>query len=106
MLYLQFEKEKSGSLPLDQCTEKKGLSMKKIFVKNEHGYDKTSTFDSKKILASLKRRKRGRKVPTSVALDPELVSKIKEAGEGCGLPYQVLLRMFIIEGFKKWKKAA
>lgn len=79
--------------------------MKKIYVKSNKEYEKTSDFDEKKILQSLKRRKTGRKVPTSVALDPELVTEIKEAAEDKGLPYQVLLRMFIIDGFKKWKKA-
>lgn len=80
--------------------------MKKTYVKNDKGYDSPSEFDEKKILASLKRRKDGRKVPTSVALDPELVLEIKEAAEERGVPYQVLLRMFIVDGFKKWKKAS
>jgi len=79
--------------------------MKKTHVKNDKSYDSASEFDEKKILASLKRRKGGRKVPTSVALDPELVVEIKESAEERGVPYQVLLRMFIVDGFKKWKKA-
>lgn len=79
--------------------------MKKTFVKNDKTYDSASEFDEKKILASLKRRKSGRKVPTSVALDPELVDAIKESAKERGVPYQILLRMFIVDGFKKWKKA-
>jgi len=79
--------------------------MKKAYVKSDKAYDTPSEFDEKKILASLKRRKGGRKVPTSVALDPELVIEIKESAEERGIPYQVLLRMFIVDGFKKWKKA-
>jgi len=77
----------------------------KKYVKNEKGYDTPSDYDEKKISAAMKRSKENRKVPTSVALDPNLVLAIKEAAEDKGLPYQVLLRMFIVEGFKKWKHA-
>ena len=79
--------------------------MKKTYVKNSKEYDAPSEFDEKKILASLKRSKGSRKVPTSVALDPKLVVEIKDAADERGVPYQVLLRMFIVDGFKKWKKA-
>jgi predicted DNA binding CopG/RHH family protein len=41
-----------------------------------------------------------------VALVPDLVAEIKEAAAERGVPYQVLLRMFIIEGFKSWQKSA
>jgi hypothetical protein len=54
-------------------------------------------------VAAMKRLKAKRKIPTSVELDPYLVAAIKEAAEACGVPYQVLLRMFIIEGFKSWQ---
>ena len=54
----------------------------------------------------MKRLKAKKKVPTSVALDPDLVSEIKIAAEEKGVPYQVLLRMFIVEGFKRWQKGA
>jgi predicted DNA binding CopG/RHH family protein len=80
--------------------------MSKRYVKNDKSYDGPSEFDEKKIAAAMKRMKAKRKVPTSVALDPDLVAEIKNAAEDRGLPYQVLLRMFIIEGFKSWKKSA
>ena len=78
--------------------------MGKYFVKNDPDYDKTSQFDEKKLIEAMKRRKGGKKVPTSVALDPELVIEIKAAAEDKGVPYQVLLRMFIVDGFKRWKR--
>ena len=80
--------------------------MSKRYVKNEKGYEKTSTFDEEKIVAAMKRLKTKKKVPTSVALDPDLVAEIKVAAEERSVPYQVLLRMFIIDGFKRWQKGA
>jgi predicted DNA binding CopG/RHH family protein len=80
--------------------------MSKRYVKNEKGYEKASEFDDKKIAAAMKRLKAKKKVPTSVALDPDLVAEIKVAAEEKGVPYQVLLRMFIVEGFKRWRKTA
>jgi len=50
-----------------------------------------------------RRPRRPRKKPTSVALDPELLSELKEIADSKGLPYQVLMRMFIIEGLKRLK---
>ena len=47
-----------------------------------------------------------RNVLTSVALDRDLVEAIKKAAEERGVPYQVLLRMLIIDGFKSWQKSA
>lgn len=80
--------------------------MNKQYVKSDKSYENSSEYDEKKILAAMKRLKAKRKVPTSVALDPDLVAAIKEAAEARGVPYQVLLRMFIIEGFKSWQKSA
>lgn len=79
--------------------------MSKTYVKNEKGYEKASEFDEKKLKAAMKSRRGNRKVPTSVALDPDLVKEIKKAAEERGLPYQVLLRMFIVDGFNKWRNA-
>ena len=75
----------------------------KKYVKSEKGYEE-SEFEEKKIRAAMKRRKAGRKIPTSVALDPEFVLALKEEAEHRGVPYQVLLRMFIVDGFKKLRK--
>jgi predicted DNA binding CopG/RHH family protein len=43
-------------------------------------------------------------VPTSVALDPRFVADLKKEAKARGIPYQVLMRMFIIEGFERMKK--
>jgi predicted DNA binding CopG/RHH family protein len=56
----------------------------------------------KKVRAELGEPK---KVPTSVALDPRLVTELKKAAQERGIPYQVLMRMFIIDGFERMKKA-
>ena len=80
--------------------------MSKRYVKSDKSYEKPSEYNENAIAAAMKRLKSKRKVPTSVALDPDLVDAIKQAAEDRGVPYQVLLRMFIIEGFKSWKKRA
>jgi len=75
------------------------------YVKSKRGYEE-SEFETSKIRNAMKRRKGVRKVPTSVALDPDLVEEIKQEAERRGIPYQIMLRMFIIEGFNNMKKAA
>ena len=68
------------------------------YVRNESEYRQVS-FDSAKIEAAIKSRRPSRKQPTSVALDPQLVADLKAEAKARGVPYQVLMRMFIIEGF-------
>lgn len=79
------------------------------YVKNEKGYEKTMNADWEAVKKGLKKVRaqigEPRKVPTSVALDPRLVADLKKVAKARGIPYQVLLRMFIIEGYKKLKKA-
>lgn len=75
------------------------------YVKNKRGYEETE-FEASKIKDAMRRRKGVRKMPTSVALDPDLVEAIKEEAERRGIPYQIMLRMFIVEGFNNLKKAA
>jgi len=64
------------------------------YVRNESEYRQVS-FDSAKIEAAMKRRRSSRKQPTSVALDPQLVADLKAEAKARGVPYQVLMRMFI-----------
>ena len=61
-------------------------------------------FDEKKIIASAKRLKAKRKLPTSVALEEETVKELKSIAEHKGIPYQILMRMFILDGLKKMKR--
>ena len=78
------------------------------YVKNEAGYEKSFKADWKAVKAGLKKVRaevgEPRKVPTSVALDPRFVAELKKEAEARGVPYQILMRMFIIEGFQRMKK--
>jgi predicted DNA binding CopG/RHH family protein len=74
------------------------------YVKNESEYRRVS-FEPAKIKAAMKRANAPRKKPTSVALDPRLVAELKAEARTRGIPYQVLMRMFIVEGFKRLKRA-
>jgi predicted DNA binding CopG/RHH family protein len=74
------------------------------YVKNESEYEKIS-FDSARIRAALRKAVPARKQPTSVALDPQLVEELKAEASARGVPYQVLMRMFIVEGFARLKRA-
>ena len=79
------------------------------YVKNEKGYEESFDADWKAVKKGLKkvRAEHGepKKVPTSVALDPRFVAELKKAAEERGIPYQILMRMFIIEGFQRMRKA-
>lgn len=78
------------------------------YVKNEKGYDKPFGADWKAVKKGLKKVRaevgEAKKIPTSVALDPSFVADLKKEAQARGLPYQVLMRMFIIEGFQRLKK--
>ncbi|OGQ21526.1 MAG: hypothetical protein A3I05_03230 [Deltaproteobacteria bacterium RIFCSPLOWO2_02_FULL_44_10] len=62
--------------------------------------------DASKILEAMKRYKNERKRPTSVALDDATISELKKVAEKQGIPYQVLIRVFILDGLERLKKAA
>ena len=70
------------------------------YVKNEKGYEKSFKTDWKALKSGLKkaRAEQGepKKVPTSIALDPRFVAELKKEAENRGIPYQILMRMFII----------
>ena len=82
--------------------------MKKRYVKNEKGYEKSVKTDWKALKKGLKKARsevgEPKKVPTSVALDPRFVQDLKKEAKNRGIPYQILMRMFIIEGFQRLKK--
>ena len=71
------------------------------YVKSDKMYDVGSQFEKRKILAAAKRLKKRRKLPTSVALEEETVKELKTLAEWRGVPYQVLMRMFILDGLHK-----
>ena len=80
--------------------------MKKSYVKSHKDYDSDNELDSKKILAAMKRYKDTRKKPTSVALDEVTIQELKSVAEKQGIPYQVLIRVFILDGLDRLKKTA
>ncbi len=57
-------------------------------------------FDSEASLKDRAARKK-RKLPTSVALDSETIFKLKSVAEEKGIPYQVLMRSYILKGLKE-----
>jgi predicted DNA binding CopG/RHH family protein len=75
----------------------------KRYAKSLKDY-KNIQFDEKMLIASAKRLKSKRKLPTSVALEEETVRELKSIAEHKGIPYQILMRMFILEGLKKVKR--
>ena len=80
--------------------------MKKTYAKSLKEYDQPFELDSKKILAAMKRFKKSPKKPTSVALDETTIQELKAIAETQGIPYQVLIRMFILDGLDRLKKSA
>ncbi len=79
------------------------IFMKRKVIKSKKVYKKVE-FDvikSKEAQSKIKR-----KMPTSISLSPEVVDELKEIAEKKGIPYQVLMRSFILEGLEKLKKAS
>jgi len=72
--------------------------MKPIYAKSLAEYKASSQFEKKKILAAARWLKKGRKLPTSVALEEETIQELKTLAHWRGVPYQILMRMFILEG--------
>jgi predicted DNA binding CopG/RHH family protein len=73
------------------------------YVKSEPEYEKV-TYNRKKVRATALRLKKARKQPTSIALDPAVIQQLKKEAQARGVPYQVLMRMLIVDGLKKMKK--
>jgi predicted DNA binding CopG/RHH family protein len=80
--------------------------MKKSYAKSRKEYNSNFTLDADKILAAMKRYKDSRKKPTSVALDETTITELKDIAEKQGIPYQVLIRVFILDGLERLKKSA
>ena len=75
--------------------------MRKGYVKSLREYKGPFEVDRDKLVASVKRLKKTAKLPTSVALEIGTIQSLKKLAERKGVPYQVLMRMFIIEGLRK-----
>ncbi|MCB9095048.1 MAG: hypothetical protein H6621_08280 [Halobacteriovoraceae bacterium] len=76
------------------------------YVKSLKEYEEPSEFDEKKILEAMKKSLKGKKKPTSVALDEGTIKDLKKIASKMEIPYQVLMRMFILDGIRRLKGAA
>lgn len=79
--------------------------MKKSYAKSLKSYEGPFELEADKILAAMKRYKDSRKKPTSVALDERTIEELKLVAEKQGIPYQVLIRVLILDGLERLKKA-
>ncbi len=77
--------------------------MKKMYAKSLKEYEEPSYFDEKKLLEAMKKAAKRRK-PTSVALEEKTIKELKKLADKKNVPYQVLMRMFILDGLKKIKE--
>ena len=80
--------------------------MKKSYAKSLSDYNGEVKLDAEKILAAMKRYKDSKKKPTSVALDETTIQELKRLADKQGIPYQVLIRVFILDGLERMKRAA
>ena len=80
--------------------------MKKSYAKSLKEYEGPFELEAEKILAAMKRYKDLPKKPTSVALDERTIRDLKAVAKKQGIPYQVLIRVFILDGLEKFKKSA
>jgi len=74
------------------------------YVKNEPGYEKVE-YNRSRVRQAARRLKKSRKQPTSVALDPAVIRELRKEAADRDIPYQVLMRMLIVQGLRKLKKA-
>lgn len=74
------------------------------YAKRSKHYDRID-FDPREIIAGMARLKGGRRKPTSVALEEELLDEIRSLANQRGVPYQVLMRLLIADGIKRLKAA-
>ncbi len=79
--------------------------MKKTYGKSLKEYEEPSYFDEEKLLKAMKKANSRRK-PTSVALEEKTIRELKKLADKKNVPYQVLMRIFIIDGLNKMKKVA
>lgn len=58
------------------------------------------------VLAAMRRYKTARKERTSVALDKRTLKDLKALAAHQGIPYQVLMRVFILRGVESMKQVS
>tara|TARA_B100001248_G_scaffold241870_1_gene208899 strand:+ start:8538 stop:8816 length:279 start_codon:yes stop_codon:yes gene_type:complete len=82
---------------------KRGGYMAKSYAKSQKAYEDDSVFDDSKILEAMKKRQKGQRKPTSVALDESTIKDLKKIAAKLEIPYQVVMRMFILDGIRRFK---
>jgi len=48
-------------------------------------------------------KKGSKKLPTSIALEATTIKALKRLGAKMNIPYQILMRLFILQGLKRFK---
>ena len=79
--------------------------MKRSYAKSLKEYDAPFEFDTDKLYEAVKRME-GRRKPTSIALDELTIKKLKAVAKKMKIPYQVLMRVFILDGLRRFEKLA
>jgi predicted DNA binding CopG/RHH family protein len=74
------------------------------YVKNEKGYGKVK-FNAKAVKTAYSKAKTKKEHPTSVNLPEEVITELKALALKMDVPYQTLIRKFILEGLAKLKIA-
>ncbi len=80
--------------------------MKPWRVKSLKEYKRPVVLDAERILSAMKRYKDTKRKPTSVALEERTIQELKALAKQQGIPYQVLMRIFIMYGLETMKKAS
>lgn len=75
-------------------------------VKSSRTYKGPFDLAPEQVLAAMRRYKTARKKPTSVALDERTIKELKSLAAHQGIPYQVLMRVFILRGIESMKQAS
>ena len=78
--------------------------MKKMYAPRLEEYEESSYFDEKKYLEAMKEINLQKKT-TSIELEEDTVKELKKMAKIKKIPYQELMRKFILDGVKKMKKA-
>ncbi len=77
--------------------------MRKSKAKSRKVKKNSSALDASKILMAMRRDGVSPKKPTSIALDERTIADLKSVADKQGLPYQVLIRVFILDGLERFK---
>jgi predicted DNA binding CopG/RHH family protein len=75
-------------------------------VKSSPTYKGPFDLSPEQMLAAMRRYKTAREKPTSVTLDERTLKELKALAAHQGIPYQALMRVFILRGIESMKQAS